>query len=166
MATSDRIRKGNDLMVYVGGNGTAESTYKSVAFATNHTLTVTMETEDIQSKDHGYNGAVLPKRITWEVQSENLYIDGEYETLFGYMTDKKPVWLKWGNVADATSGNETIAEKGIATDDTYDSSKNYAATSAKFSGKAYITSLVANAQAGENATYSVTFTGTGDFTKS
>lgn len=155
MRSTEQIRKGNDLMIFIEG--------VSVAFATNHTLTLTTETEDIQSKDHGYNGAVLPKRVTWEIQSENLYIDAEFEKLFNYVNGQEPVDLVWGlpqkgeDTAIAITADDPImVTDGWNEPDSEQTVKSY-------TGQAYITSLVVNAQAGENATYSVTFTGNGDF---
>lgn len=156
MANSNKVRKGNDLMIFIDG--------VSVAFATNHTLTLTTETEDVQSKDSGYNGATMAKRIQWEIQSENLYIDGEYQKLLGYQLDRQYVDVVWG-VAKVQTGNET-PETGItATDEKAEKTWVVDTTVTNYKGKALISSMTLNASAGENATYSITLTGSGDFTK-
>lgn len=151
--TATQIRKGNDLMVFMGG--------EALAFATNHTFSCTVETETVQSKDSGYNGAELPKRLTWEITSENLYIDGEYDKLFTAMQAKQAVELVWG----VASGDTSVAITAPTTPETMAADMHSAPASGGYKGSAFLTSLNVNAQAGENATYSVTFTGTGDITK-
>lgn len=159
MAQSTKVRKGNDLMVFIGG--------KSVAFATNHTLTFSTETEEIQSKDSGYDGATLKKKVTWEIQTENLFIDKEYDALVAKMQSNSDPYVDvvWGvGKASATGTPTQTTETGIT--QTWDASTgNYVndTTQSYFTGKALISSLVLNAQAGENATYSCTLTGSGTF---
>lgn len=156
MANSNKIRKGNDLMIFIEGT--------SVAFATNHTLTLTTETEDVQSKDSGYNGATMAKRIQWEIQSENLYIDGEYQKLLDYQLGREYVDVVWG-VAKVETGTETTETGITATDEM--ASKTWVVDDSvvNYKGKALISSMTLNANAGENATYSITLTGSGDFAK-
>lgn len=151
--SSTQIRKGNDLMVFMDGS--------ALAFATNHTLTVNTETEEVQSKDSGYNGIVIPKRLTWEITSENMYIDGEYDKLMTAMQTQEAVNLKWGVPSGDTS------EKITADGKPFDKATTpwSAPTAGYYEGDAFITSLVVNAAAGENATYSITFQGSGDFKK-
>ena len=47
---ANKIIKGRDLMLF-------DNDGHSYAYATNHTLTITAETVDISSKDHGIRGA-------------------------------------------------------------------------------------------------------------
>ena len=64
MANSNTIVKGQELMLFQNG--------ESIAFATSHTLTVTGNTTDISTKDHGFFAASSLTSITWEISSENL----------------------------------------------------------------------------------------------
>ena len=75
--------KGDALMLFMGGD--------ALAYAKNHTLTITGNTIDISSKDHGYWGASEIGNLTWEVQTENLYTEDNYDKLFDAMTTKTPV---------------------------------------------------------------------------
>ena len=68
------IIKGDELMLFKND--------QSLAFATAHTLTISGSTIDISSKDHGYWGASEIGNITWEITSENLYTDADYDALF------------------------------------------------------------------------------------
>ena len=150
MAQSTNIVKGDELMLF-------DAEGKALAYATSHVLTLTGNTTDISSKDHGFWGASEVGSITWELTTENLYTDDDYDKLFDIMIAGEPV-----TVAFAKAGNYDVngltSCGGSVSAWTPDQS-NYR------SGLAVITSLVANANTGENATYSATFTGSGALTK-
>ena len=139
------IVRGDQIMLFKDG--------KSLAYATSHTLSITGNTIDISSKDHGYFGASEIGNITWEITSENLYTDSAFDSLFSSMVAKTPITVTFGH-ADNYNAN------GLA-----DSSTNWipdTSVGAKYyEGPAIITSLQANANTGENATYSITLTGNG-----
>lgn len=141
------IIKGDELMVFKGGN--------ALAYATAHTLSITGNTIDISSKDHGYWGASEVGNITWEITSENLYTENDYDALFTAMVNKTSVTLVFGKAGNYDA-NGLVSEGGTV--QSWSSSGGY-------TGQAIITSLTANANTGENATYSVTFTGKGAITK-
>ena len=142
------ITKGDQLMLFVGG--------KSIAFATAHTLTLTTNTTDIASKDHGIYGAKDVSTITWEITTENLFAESDYATLVDSMLAGQTVDVVFANAA-------SWVKTGID-----NSTKTWTPDSAgtQLSDKALITSLTANANTGENATFSATFTGVGAISKS
>ena len=143
--SKSNIVRGDEIMLFKDG--------KSLAYATSHTLSITGNTVDISSKDHGYWGASEIGNITWEITSENLYVDSEFDGLFTAMVAKSPVTVTFGH-ADNYNAN------GLG-----DSSTNWipdTSVGAKYyQGPAIITSLQANSNTGENATYSITLTGAG-----
>ena len=141
------ILKGDALMIFKGTS--------ALAFATSHTMTITGNTVDIASKDHGYWGASEVGNITWEATTENLYTENAYDDLFQAMLAKEPIDIVFAkaNNYDANGltevgGNVAAWTKGTG-----------------YKGKAVITSLTANANTGENATFSATFTGYGPLQK-
>ena len=135
------IIKGDELMLFKND--------QSLAFATAHTLTISGSTIDISSKDHGYWGASEIGNITWEITSENLYTDADYDALFTSMINKQKVTVKFGHASNYdVNGLGELAYWSPATTDFY-------------TGEAFITSLTANANTGENATFSVTLSGAG-----
>ena len=142
---SKTIVKGDELMLFKDN--------KSLAYATSHTLTINANTTDISSKDHGYWGASEVGNITWEITSDNLYVDSEYDALFSTLVTKEPITVTFGH-ADSYNPN------GLA-----DTSTNWvldtSVGSKYYEGKAIVSTLTTNANTGENATYSVTLTGTG-----
>lgn len=141
------IINGSQLMVFMNG--------KSIAYATSHQLTITGNQVDISHKDLGIWSASEIGNITYEITSENLYSDSGFDDLFTAMVSKNPVTIVFGH---ASNWNE----EGLS-----DSSTNWTpdtTTKKAYQGKALITSLTANANVGENATFSVTFTGQGSIT--
>ena len=141
--------KGDALMLFMGG--------EALAYAKNHTLTMTGNTIDISTKDHGYWGASEVGNITWEVQTENLFTEDNYDTLYDAMVAKTPVDIVFAKV-DNYSENGLKAVGG-------DVDSWTASTTSGRKGKAVITSLTVNANTGENATCSATFTGSGPLAK-
>lgn len=157
--TPKTIQRGDDLMVFLVTGSGQQATTKSIAYATSHTLTLTAETASVNSKDHGiWTGNEVNKR-TWEITSENLFTDEDYTTLFDAWAAGTKLNLVWAKKAEAD--NIVVADGDAAN---YTAKKTGSGTT-YWEGSAYITSLTANANTGEKATFSVTFTGTGAFSK-
>lgn len=150
MANSNSIVKGQELMVFMGG--------KSIAWATSHSLNVTAATGDISTKDHGFFAATNLTSISWEITSENLYTDDGYNALYKAMAiTREPVEIVFGHYSDSTD----LATSGIADSETESWTAPSGSSTVYYTGNAYITSLTANAANGDNATFSVTFSGVG-----
>lgn len=145
------IIQGRDLMLFSNDG-------HSYAYATNHSLSITCETSDISSKDHGRYGASEVSKITWEITSENLYTTTDYDTMFTAMTAGEPIMVRFG-LKQAPSDPDLVPADGSTALPYWTSQNTF------YQGKAIITSLVANAPNGENATYQVTLTGVGKIQK-
>lgn len=147
--TPQSIVKGDDLMLF-------DAQGHSIAYATAHTLTINGDTTDTSSKDHSLYGASEVNKITWEITSENLYTDNAYDTLFTSMMTRQAITVFFGHKTE-NDPTKTVA----------DGDYEYWTKTATgcYTGKAFITSLVANANTGENATFSITLTGNGKITK-
>lgn len=155
-ADASKIIEGGKLMVWVGS--------QSIAMATNHTLTISTETNEISNKDIGAGNwaANNIKRFSWEASSDNMYTISAYRQLFSLMTSKTKVLLTFG----ISPQDELVAgdaSTGFA-DWTWTNPANSAAvgTDCTLQGYAYITSLDVQAPNDDNATFSVTFTGVGE----
>lgn len=141
------ILKGSKLMVFIGST--------PIAFATSHSLSITMNTTEISTKDHGDFPSVIGQNITWEVTTENLYSDGGETALWNAMKTMQPVQIQF---APASNYDNASAEPGIVG---VDGASDWTPGTAIASGKALVTSLSVNAPSGDNATLSATFTGVG-----
>lgn len=139
------IIKGDDLMLF-------DAQGHSIAFATAHTLSITADETNINSKDHGKWGATEISKINWEITSENLYTTAAYNSLFDKMIARGVIEVFFGLKQE--TGDGTVADG----DYPYWTKKS---TGGYYKGKAYITSLTANANSGENSTFSITLKGTG-----
>ena len=140
--------QGGDMMLFLAT--------KSIAYATNHTLEITGETQDTSNKDEGAGGwkSEEVNILSWSATSDNLYsVDGEgdkFEDLFDLMVAKTPIACvfakKSGNATDVPTGGWTAGTTG-------------------YQGNAVITNLSLNAPNGEYATYTVQLQGVGALQK-
>ena len=121
---------------------------KSLALATSHSLSISADQIDISTKDNGNFAASQVGKISWELSTESLYVVDDFNTLFEAMVNKTPLDIVYGIAKDYDpSGLGESEDTWTAPDEDY------------YSGKAVITSLTQNSNAGEMSTYSATFTG-------
>lgn len=149
------VIKGSDMMLFVGG--------KSIAFATNHTLTISADTKETSSKDSGGKWQTSEVgTLSWTCSSENLCGNSTagigFDELFEYMVARKPITGVFALEGDSTNLEEnkldavpTAGWKPKANDG--------------YTGQMIITNLEKNAPNGDNATFKVDFTGVGALTK-
>lgn len=137
------------MVFYAAQNGQALYSPKSIPLATSHTLRISAETSDLSHKDLTDSSwaANEVEKFSWEATTDNLYCDAGMEALFTIMKSKQKVYLYF---APKTQSDGTALPSGGSWT---------VSTSKGFKGWAIITSLEINAQNGENATYSATFTG-------
>lgn len=146
---STNIIRGSELQLFYNG--------KTLAYATSHTLTMTAETSAISTKDHGINTSNNVTALSWEVTAENLFTDDEFDMLDELYQLGEPIDIVLAKVSNfSTKG--LVSTGGDVQAWQFDA-HNYR------TGKAIISNLSVNANAGENATYSITLTGTGALTK-
>ena len=154
------IIKGRNMMLFLSPNGTSSTNYKSIAQATNHTLTISADTVDISTKDI-YSGKWQTSELNtlnWSASSENLVCDDpqgvSYEDLVDYMIKGTKLTGVFGMRSGTTSEDANVTTGGwtpLATDG--------------LKGEMIITNLVKNAPNGDNASFTVDFTGVGPLTK-
>lgn len=141
---SKQIIKGDELQLFLQDG--------APKFATSHTLTLTGSTLDTNTKDHGFFGASEVGKLTWELTAECLYTDGDYDKMFDMMIAHTPITLSFAKVKNYSVNGLTSVGGDVAA---------WIPDVKGRRGNAYVTSLTANANTGENATYSITFTGAG-----
>lgn len=143
------IIKGSKLMVFLNGT--------PIGFATSHSLSMTTNTSEISTKDHGDFPSVIAQNISWEVTAENLYSQAGESTYMTAMKTLQPVTIVF---AEASNYSNSQAQGATPMDSTNGSEWTVGTKIAE--GNALITSFSINAPAGDNATMSVTFTGQGE----
>lgn len=137
---------GSDLMIFKDG--------KSLALATSCKLGISIETVETSSKDtSGKWKTSKAKKISWTLNTENLYADASEEG--AVFNDMFKVATGASNEFEAvfTTKNESA--------DTVPASGWTPKPNTGYKGKIIITSLEMNAPNGENATWSASFEGTG-----
>lgn len=149
------VIKGGDMMLFVGG--------ESIAMATNHTLTISAETKETSSKDSGGKWQTSEVGIlSWTCNSENILCADPagkgYDELFALMIARKPIT---GVFALEGDSNDYEDQKlGTAPEEGWKPK-----ASDGYTGQMIITNLQKNAPNGDNATFTVDFTGVGELKK-
>ena len=148
LRTNQDIIKGSKLMVFFNN--------EPIGFATSHSLSMTTNTSQVSTKDHGDFSSTIAQNITFEITAENLYSELGEATYMQIMKTMQPVTLVF---AEAANYSNTTSQKGLPLDD---DGAEWTIGTKIAEGKALLTSFSINAPAGDNATMSVTFTGTGE----
>lgn len=151
---SKDIIKGSHLMILIDNDGTLVP----IAFATSHTFSKQLNTQEISCKDFGDVAAVLPQNYSWTMQTDNLYSINGYKALNDAFKNMTKVIVYFGE----TNYRQTSAQDSIVD---VDGAEDWTKEGFGEQGYAYITALDVTASAGENATFSATFTGTGTLTE-
>lgn len=145
---ANEIIKGQDLMVFKGGS--------SLAYATSCSLTLGTSMTSISSKDHGKWDAEKPTKFNWSMSSDNLYTEEDFHTLFTAWKSGTPVTLVWDIAASDVPAPNT---DGLVVPSGGWKAKG---SGKGLTGQAYISNISVNAPDGDNATYSVDFSGIGE----
>lgn len=157
--TNVDIFKGSALQLFINDGGSNDV---CIGFATSHTLSITTNTNELATKDHGDYPAVLPTTITWEVTAENVYATTSMQKLLGYVKNRTQVTVKFAEVGNYSQSSGAysynVVEPGIIDNQ---SKTSWSIGKIIGQGKAYITSYSINAASGDNASISCTFTGSG-----
>lgn len=137
---------------------------KSVAFATNHTISISSELNELSNKDLG-NGDWTSnsiKKFSWEVTTENMYSMQSYKKLFELMIQKQPVTAVFSVRKDEMISDPSTYFADWTWKYTNSTSEVEAPDMEYYYGKVLITSLDTQAPNDDNATFSCTLTGTGE----
>ena len=135
--------------------------YKSIAFATNHTITINLETKETSTKDNGGKWQTSEAGImSWTANSENLMGNESqgfsYDELFALMIAREPIDVRFALEGDSTdyAANklDTVPTGGWKPATKY------------YEGKALITALTKNAPNGDKASFTCDLTGIGALT--
>lgn len=149
------IFKGSMLQVAVNGN--------ILGFATSHSLSITVNTSEVTTKDHGDYPGIVKQNTTWEVACENLFCQDNWNILEDLVNSATPVNITFCDLENYPVGS---ISRGIVQSESGETVQPTSWTRGKHlaSGDAYLTSFNVNAAAGDNATISATFTGAGPLT--
>ena len=151
------IIQGGDMMLFIKKG----SDYKSIAFATNHTITINLETKETSTKDNGGKWQTSEAGImSWTANSENLMGNESqgfsYDELFALMIAREPIDVRFALEGDSTDYGANKLD-AVPTGGWKPATKYY-------EGKALITALTKNAPNGDKASFTCDLTGIGALT--
>lgn len=143
--------KGENLMIFYKEN----AAYRSIAFATNHTLTINSNTSSDSNKDEGglWESQEV-QSMNWSISTENLNCGTNFDTLFSLMTSGQPIEVVFGHKKEDQRSLDNLP---YWTPDEKGTSNQYL-----YKGKASISNLQLNAPSGENSTLTAEFSGIGE----
>lgn len=150
------IIKGKKLMLFIEKSS---GNFKSLGYATNHSLSTSANTIDVAHKDLADSAGGRWEdqdidTLNWSITTENFYAnDAEgvsFGDLFDYYASGTELNVKFMIAANSTTG---VPTGGWVPDTT--------AGDDVLSGKVIITSIDMNAPVSDNASFSITFTGKG-----
>ena len=159
------VIRGENLMLFLQKDGG----FKSIAYATNHSLNINLSSTETSNKDQGtgtwstFEAGVL----SWDVSSDNLFGTGTDMQGFGYsdlvdlMLNKNQIDVVFALEGDSTSF--TVGSGKL--DEVPEGGWKPKNEMPYYSGKAIITSISLNAPNGDNASYSVSLQGCGALKK-
>ncbi len=134
---------GGDLMLFTHTG----STVQPVAFSTQSQLSINLGTREISSRDSGNWKSIAAGKLDWSTSSDALVnytstgTTQSVDELFNYQVCRCPVCINFA-VKCGTSPSWSVS-----------------ASSKKFTGSGFITSLSISSQDGDQATYSINIQG-------
>ena len=144
---------GTELMLFKDG--------KALAAATACKLTLNANTLETSSKDSGKWTSNQPAKLSWSCSSDNLFTIADYADLMEKCINRETIQVMFTTAHDFNNRDGLDDGKGdwqISTS----GDTNYMAA---WEGDAIITSIDMNAPDGDNATYSISMTGSGALKK-
>lgn len=149
MANATKIR-GEELMIFYTDSLNHK---RSIAFATNHTMTIQASTSSDSNKDEGgFWEAGDIQSMNWSISTENLNCGDNFDTLFDIMVAGKPIDVVFGFKKE---NQRSLDNLPYWTPDNWNKGS-------QFVGKATISNLQLNAPSGENSSLTADFTGVGE----
>lgn len=143
MATG--LVNGTDLILRVGGTSSNDH---PIAFATSCSLEISMDEIDQTNKDSAGYKSIIGGLRSWSVSSDALYQNEAESSRTGFIE-------LWDKIENRT---KVYVELSVTGGSSADSNKYY-------HGEAYVTSLSVNGGTEDQATYSVSLTGSGALTE-
>lgn len=142
---------GEQIQVFLSG--------KTLACATSCSVNISADEIDTSCKDTGGFKASKQGQISWTVQSDNMFVVGDYTKLVDAMLNKTVLDLTFATVANFDEQTEPDAEGHRIPTGGWTSANDL------YHGKAIVSSIDLTADNGAIATYSVTFNGSGALAK-
>lgn len=143
-----KITEGGHLMLFIKDT---DNKYKSIGYATNHSMSITSETDEISTKDHGAFASKSVKKLSYQFNASHLYSD-DFDKLFNLMSTKQELSIVWGLKKEDDS-------KLVSEDNDLE---YWSSATQNYKCRGIISSLSVNAPSGARATFDITIDGIGE----
>lgn len=144
---------GNNIMLFTY----TSSGYKSVAHAQSHTLSLSADAEEINTKDAGAFAWTEPGVISWSISVDSFYTTEGYELFFDKMIAKEDLKVAFGLKASSEWDDGAVNKDD---DGAWNVNSSYV-----YYGTVGITSLDWTADSGSKSTFSCELQGKGELSK-
>lgn len=152
--------KGNLLNVFYRTGNTSTGAWAALAYSTSNSLSMSTETTDISSKDHGLHPDKQVTGSSWSMSGEYYFTPENANKIISMKESGVPQYVCFCQVAQTDYSKGLKSVTGIS-----DASTAWTpGTSFVKYGKALVTSCEISGGDGETATMSVEFTGSGALT--
>ena len=141
---ANNVVLGTDLMLFKDG--------VALAASTSCKLTINANTLETSSKDSGKWTSNQPAKLSWNCSSDNLFTIEDYTSLMDACIARTPIEVQFSTVENPNS--DTGMPEG-----------GWQPKTNGYKGEAIITSIDMNAPDGDNATYTISMTGSGALAK-
>lgn len=159
VSANRQLVDGSDIMLFKKDG----SSYKSIAHASSHTLSISTEQEEINTKDSGSATWVTASRYSWEISVDSFYTSEGYETFLDLITNPagNQMTVAFGLKADSERGaNGTPKDVNKTADGEWTAGSSYV-----YYGTVTVSNLDWTADAGSKSTFSATLNGVGGISK-
>lgn len=142
---------GEQIQVFLSGS--------TLACATSCSVQISSDSIDVSCKDTAGFNASLPGKISWTINSDNLFVIGDYTKLVDAMINKTVLDVVFSTVSNFTAATTPDADGHVVPAGGWTPSNDL------YEGKCVVTSIDLTADNGAVATYSVTLEGKGALAK-
>lgn len=132
------------------------SEWKTLGYGQSHSLSMSNETTEVSSKDHGLHPDQLLSSQSWTISGEYLFTPENAEIIMGMANSGEPYTICMAQVAEAKWADGITPVTDIQTNAKWTIGNVW-----KKYGNALVTSCEMTANNGEVATLSIEFTGSG-----
>lgn len=157
VSANRQLVDGSNIMLFKkDGNS-----YKSIAHASSHTLSISTEQEEINTKDAGSASWITASRYSWEISVDSFYTSEGYETFLDLITqpDSNQMTVAFGLKAAAEIAG-TPKDVNKTADGEWTPNTSYV-----YYGTVTVSNLDWTADAGSKSTFSATLSGVGGISK-
>jgi len=140
--------KGDVLMLFI--KDTSINSYRSIAYATEQSLSIESSAKVVRSHEHGYFSSSRQTPINWSISTNHLFTEKESNYFFSLLVNHTPVTVMFGISSNSYEEKKLgLKESGL----------DFWTPDSGYVGKAIITEFSINSDKGDNAGFTISLLG-------